>query len=61
MEHSSDRILTNHVGSLPRISACTDCGFSTFGGYVMVTPDVACKKLEILAQGVRLATGRLFA
>ena len=49
MEHSSDRILTTHVGSLPRVSACVD------------SSDVAWRKLEILARGARLATERLFA
>ena len=48
------------VGEPTRIVACTDCGFSTFAGYVMVAPDVAWKKLEILAEGARLATERLF-
>lgn len=48
------------VGDPTRIVACTDCGFSTFAGYVMVAPDVVWKKLEILAEGARLATERLF-
>ena len=48
------------VGDPTRIVACTDCGFSTFAGYVMVAPDVAWKKLETLAEGARLATERLF-
>jgi 5-methyltetrahydropteroyltriglutamate--homocysteine methyltransferase len=48
------------VGDPTRIIASTDCGFSSFAGYVMVAPDVAWKKLEILASGARLATERLF-
>jgi 5-methyltetrahydropteroyltriglutamate--homocysteine methyltransferase len=49
------------IGDPTRIVASTDCGFSSFAGYVMVAPDVAWKKLEILASGARLASERLFS
>jgi 5-methyltetrahydropteroyltriglutamate--homocysteine methyltransferase len=58
----ADRIcrFAEAVGDPTRIIASTDCGFSSFAGYVMVAPDVAWKKLEILTEGARLATERLF-
>ena len=58
----ADRIcqFAEAVGDPTRVIASTDCGFSTFAGYVMVAPDVAWKKLELLAAGARLATQRLF-
>jgi len=43
-----------------RLIACTDCGFSTFAGYLMVAEDVAWKKLEALSEGARIASERLF-
>jgi 5-methyltetrahydropteroyltriglutamate--homocysteine methyltransferase len=43
-----------------RLIACTDCGFSTFAGYLMVAEDVAWKKLEALTEGAALASERLF-
>ena len=49
------------VGDPTRVIACTDCGFSTFAGYVMVAEDVAWAKLATLAEGARLASERLFA
>ncbi|ADB51231.1 cobalamin-independent methionine synthase II family protein [Conexibacter woesei] len=48
------------IGDPTRVIACTDCGFSTFAGYTMVAEDVVWKKLEILAEGARIATDRLF-
>ena len=58
----ADRIcqFAEAVGDPTRIVASTDCGFSSFAGYVIVAPDVAWKKLELLASGARLATERLF-
>jgi 5-methyltetrahydropteroyltriglutamate--homocysteine methyltransferase len=43
-----------------RLIACTDCGFSTFAGYVMVAEDVAWTKLKALSDGAALASERLF-
>jgi 5-methyltetrahydropteroyltriglutamate--homocysteine methyltransferase len=43
-----------------RILAGTDCGFGTFAGYGKIDPDVAFKKLRSLAEGARIATGRLW-
>ena len=48
------------VGDPTRVLACTDCGFSTFAGYVMVAEDVAWAKLATLAAGAQLASERLF-
>lgn len=42
-----------------RVIASTDCGFSTFAGYVMVGEDVAWEKLRIMSEGARLASERL--
>jgi len=58
----ADRICTfaEVVGDPRRIIASTDCGFSTFAGYVMVATDVVWKKLEMLAEGARIASRRLF-
>ena len=49
------------VGDRSRIVAAADCGFSTFAGYVMVPADVAWKKLEMLTEGARLASERLWS
>ena len=59
----ADRIetITNSVGDPKRIIAGTDCGFSTFAGYVMVAHDVVWEKLRMLSEGARLATARLFS
>jgi 5-methyltetrahydropteroyltriglutamate--homocysteine methyltransferase len=48
------------VGDPNRIIAGCDCGFSTFAGWVMVPMDVAWKKLEMLSEGARLASHRLW-
>jgi 5-methyltetrahydropteroyltriglutamate--homocysteine methyltransferase len=42
------------------VIASTDCGFSTFAGYVMVGEDVAWEKLRIMSEGARLASERLW-
>ena len=60
MEQSIDRILTTHVGSLPRNQAVTDCGFSTFAGYAGIDPEIAYTKLASLAEGARRASERLW-
>jgi 5-methyltetrahydropteroyltriglutamate--homocysteine methyltransferase len=49
------------VGDRSRVIAGADCGFSTFAGYVMVPADVAWKKLEMLTEGARLASERLWS
>ena len=49
------------VGDRSRVIAGADCGFSTFAGYGMVPADVAWKKLEMLTEGARLASERLWS
>ena len=48
------------VGDRERVVASTDCGFSTFAGYVMVAEDVAWAKLEALSEGAKLASRALW-
>jgi 5-methyltetrahydropteroyltriglutamate--homocysteine methyltransferase len=48
------------LGDRSRVIASTDCGFSTFAGYVMVGEDVAWEKLRIMSEGARLASERLW-
>jgi 5-methyltetrahydropteroyltriglutamate--homocysteine methyltransferase len=59
----SDRIelFAEVVGDPKRVIASTDCGFSTFAGYVMVAEDVAWEKLRMLGEGAALASRRLFS
>jgi 5-methyltetrahydropteroyltriglutamate--homocysteine methyltransferase len=47
------------VGDPHRIIAGTDCGFGTIAGYVLVAEDVVWPKLEALAKGAEIASGRL--
>jgi len=47
------------IGDPSRIIACTDCGFGTFAGLILVAEDVAWAKLERLAEGAQLASERL--
>ncbi len=58
----ADRIcqFVDAVGDRERVIAGCDCGFSTFAGYVMVPADVAWKKLEMLRDGARMASARLW-
>jgi 5-methyltetrahydropteroyltriglutamate--homocysteine methyltransferase len=42
-----------------RVIAGTDCGFGTFAGYGAVHGDIAWAKLAALAEGARIASGRL--
>lgn len=58
----ADRIcqFVEAVGDRERVIAGCDCGFSTFAGWVMVPADVAWKKMEMLAEGARLASARLW-
>lgn len=57
----ADRIeqVATALGDPSRVIASTDCGFSTFAGYVMVAPDVSWAKLRALSDGARLASERL--
>ncbi len=48
------------IGDRERVIAGCDCGFSTFAGWVMVPADVAWKKMEMLTEGARLASERLW-
>lgn len=43
-----------------RLIASTDCGFSTFAGYLMVAEEVAWAKLRALSDGAAIASDRLF-
>ncbi|MGR8918921.1 MAG: cobalamin-independent methionine synthase II family protein [Gammaproteobacteria bacterium] len=49
------------IGDRERVVASTDCGFSTFAGYVMVAEDVAWAKLKALADGAALASEKLWS
>ena len=46
-------------GDPRRVIAGTDCGFATVAGYTMVAEDVVWAKLHTLAEGARIASGRL--
>jgi len=58
----ADRIerIAEVVGDPRRVLAGTDCGFDTAAGLGRVASDVVWAKLASLAQGARLASGRLF-
>jgi 5-methyltetrahydropteroyltriglutamate--homocysteine methyltransferase len=43
-----------------RVIAGTDCGFSTFAGFGAVDPDIVYAKLTSMAEGARIASGRLW-
>lgn len=59
----ADRIcaFADAVGDPKRIIASTDCGFSTFAGYTFVAHDVVWTKLQMLVDGARIASRRLFS
>lgn len=42
------------------VIAGTDCGFSTFAALTTVDPNITWTKLEALAEGALIASGRLF-
>jgi 5-methyltetrahydropteroyltriglutamate--homocysteine methyltransferase len=42
-----------------RVIAGSDCGFGTFAGFGAVDPEIAYAKLASLAEGAKLASGRL--
>jgi len=48
------------VGDPKRVLAGTDCGFDTSAGQRRVAEDVVWAKLAALAEGARIASGRLF-
>ncbi len=48
------------IGDPSRIIAGTDCGFDTSAGMGKVAEDVVWAKLAVLAEGARIASGRLF-
>ena len=43
-----------------RVIAGSDCGFSTFAGFGPVDPDIVYLKLAAMAEGARIASGRLW-
>jgi len=49
---------TGIVGA-DRVIGGSDCGFGTFAGFGAVDPDIAYAKLGALAEGAKLASGRL--
>jgi 5-methyltetrahydropteroyltriglutamate--homocysteine methyltransferase len=49
------------LGDASRVLAGTDCGFDTSAGMGRVAEDVVWAKLKALADGARIASGRLFA
>ncbi|MGD9535678.1 MAG: methionine synthase [Alphaproteobacteria bacterium] len=62
-EAVADRIcqFVDVMGDRERVVAGTDCGFSTFANYVMVAEDVVWTKLQMLSEGARIATKRLYS
>ena len=48
------------VGDPSRVQAGTDCGFDTSAGMRRVAEDVVWAKLAALAEGARIASGRVF-
>jgi 5-methyltetrahydropteroyltriglutamate--homocysteine methyltransferase len=58
----ADRIVqaVDAVGDRTRVIASVDCGFGTFAGSEMVAGSVVWAKLGALAEGARLASGRLW-
>jgi 5-methyltetrahydropteroyltriglutamate--homocysteine methyltransferase len=48
------------VGDPTRVLAGTDCGFDTAAGRGRVTADVVWAKMRSMAEGARIASGRLF-
>lgn len=48
------------VGDRERVVASTDCGFGTFAGFTFVAEDVVWAKLQMLRDGAKLASERLW-
>jgi 5-methyltetrahydropteroyltriglutamate--homocysteine methyltransferase len=51
--------IAQSIGDPSRLMAGTDCGFDTSAGRGRVAPDVVWAKLRSLAEGARIASGRL--
>ena len=49
------------MGDRERVIAGADCGFGTFAGWEMVAASVVWAKFAALAEGARLASGRLWS
>jgi 5-methyltetrahydropteroyltriglutamate--homocysteine methyltransferase len=47
------------IGDATRLMAGTDCGFDTSAGRGRVAADVVWAKLRSMAEGARIASGRL--
>jgi 5-methyltetrahydropteroyltriglutamate--homocysteine methyltransferase len=43
-----------------RVIASTDCGFGTFASFTFVAEDVCWAKLQMLTDGAKLASNRLW-
>ena len=58
----ADRIceFVDVIGDRERVIASTDCGFGTFATYTFVAEDVVWAKLQMLSEGARIATERLW-
>ncbi len=58
----ADRIcqFVDVVGDRERVIASTDCGFGTFAGFSFVAEDVVWAKLEMLSEGAKMASKRLW-
>jgi len=52
--------IVDAVGDKSRVIAGTDCGFGTFASYEFVAHDVVWAKLGALADGAKIASGRLW-
>ena len=61
-EWVADRIceFVDVIGDRERVIASTDCGFGTFATYTFVAEDVVWAKLQMLSEGARIATERLW-
>jgi 5-methyltetrahydropteroyltriglutamate--homocysteine methyltransferase len=51
--------IARSIGDARRLLAGTDCGFDTSAGRGRVSSDVVWAKLRSMAEGARLASGRL--
>ena len=58
----ADRIerIAQAIGDPHRVLAGTDCGFDTSAGMGRVAEDIVWAKLKAMAEGAKLASGRLF-
>jgi 5-methyltetrahydropteroyltriglutamate--homocysteine methyltransferase len=51
--------IAESIGGAERLMAGTDCGFDTSAGRGRVVPEVVWAKLRAMAEGARIASGRL--